>query len=152
MSRIICVKISDGAISTCNQPEANPQLCSNTGERLLRHPSNAYGTTSRWRVGTRQRRKCNRKGPYKCNFCGKVLLHKYNLELHMRTHTGERPYRCPLCPMACAQKGVLVRHIRLHTGEKPFQCSFCPEVFSRKCYRTKHEEEAHMQHAMYAPQ
>ncbi|KAL1468783.1 hypothetical protein MTO96_025182 [Rhipicephalus appendiculatus] len=94
----------------------------------------------------------NEKGSFKCDICGKVLMQKYNLELHLRTHTGERPFRCPLCPMACAQKGVLVRHIRAHTGEKPFQCSFCPELFSRKSYRTKHEEKVHMQLITHAPQ
>ncbi|XP_049276039.1 zinc finger protein 600-like [Rhipicephalus sanguineus] len=141
-----------GTLATYHRPESSSQLFSNMVRRPLRHPVSSYATISRKRMEGHRGREHNEKGSFKCDYCGKVLMQKYNLELHLRTHTGERPFRCPLCPMACAQKGVLVRHIRAHTGEKPFQCSFCPELFSRKSYRTKHEEKVHMRLVMHAAQ
>ncbi|XP_076059136.1 uncharacterized protein LOC143035883 isoform X20 [Oratosquilla oratoria] len=61
-----------------------------------------------------------------CGVCGRVCPHRHSLEVHVRTHTGERPYKCPACPYRALQRSDLTRHHRSHTGEKPYACPLCP--------------------------
>ena len=34
---------------------------------------------------------------YKCRYCGKVFGSDSALEIHYRSHTGERPLKCNIC-------------------------------------------------------
>ncbi|RKP34739.1 hypothetical protein BJ085DRAFT_14849, partial [Dimargaris cristalligena] len=42
------------------------------------------------------------------------------------------PYKCPFCERQFIRKYDMERHIRIHTGEKPFICKTCLETFIRK--------------------
>ncbi|KAF4115120.1 zinc finger protein 184-like [Onychostoma macrolepis] len=55
-----------------------------------------------------------------CTQCGMGFAYKYNLDVHMRVHTGEKPYKCLHCDKRFSRSGDLRRHER-----KPCKCSHC---------------------------
>lgn len=76
--------------------------------------------------------------PFQCTHCQKRFARKFNLNLHLRTHTGEKPFECSYCSKKFAQKSNLYVHLRKHTGEKPYQCNQCDKVFGHKCNLYNH--------------
>ena len=55
-----------------------------------------------------------------CHMCGKGFESQYNLQRHIRIHTGERPFSCPHCPYAASEKSHLKGHIgRKHAKSLP---------------------------------
>ncbi|XP_037107432.1 zinc finger and BTB domain-containing protein 49 [Syngnathus acus] len=67
---------------------------------------------------------------YSCNMCGKVFKHPSNLEMHKRSHTGEKPFECNVCGKNFSQAGNLQTHLRRHSGEKPYICELCGKSFT----------------------
>lgn len=63
---------------------------------------------------------------HRCFHCGYCTHKKFNLDNHLRIHTGEKPFACSHCQYRAATKETLRRHILIHTGEKPYACKVCP--------------------------
>ncbi|KAK5602972.1 hypothetical protein CRENBAI_017283 [Crenichthys baileyi] len=54
-----------------------------------------------------------------CRFCGKAFSSDSALQIHLRSHTGERPYQCPVCLSRFTTRGNLKVHFLRHREQNP---------------------------------
>ncbi|XP_065086744.1 zinc finger protein 93-like [Ochlerotatus camptorhynchus] len=69
-----------------------------------------------------------------CLTCGITLSYRYNLNVHMRSHSGERPHKCGECGKGFLSTSDLKRHARRlqHASgmpKKEHKCIICKENF-----------------------
>ncbi|KAJ8734051.1 hypothetical protein PYW07_014602 [Mythimna separata] len=53
-----------------------------------------------------------------CSICSKGFKDKYSVNVHVRTHTGEKPFTCSLCGKSFRQKAHLAKHYQTHIAQK----------------------------------
>ena len=78
-----------------------------------------------------------------CRFCGKYFRKMFQLQNHIRKHTGDKPFVCHTCGKAFSQEVSLKTHMRIHSGVKPFKCSECDECFNVSSALTAHKMWKH---------
>ncbi|ELU11409.1 hypothetical protein CAPTEDRAFT_105408, partial [Capitella teleta] len=80
--------------------------------------------------------------PNQCAICHRILSCKSALQMHYRTHTGERPFRCKICGRAFTTKGNLKTHMGVHRAKPPLrmmhQCPVCHKQFTNSLVLQQH--------------
>ena len=80
--------------------------------------------------------------PNQCVICHRVLSCKSALQMHYRTHTGERPFKCKICGRAFTTKGNLKTHMGVHRAKPPMrvlhQCPVCHKKFTNSLVLQQH--------------
>ncbi|XP_063041133.1 sal-like protein 3b [Engraulis encrasicolus] len=56
---------------------------------------------------------------HRCRFCAKVFGSDSALQIHLRSHTGERPFKCNICGNRFSTKGNLKVHFQRHKDKYP---------------------------------
>ena len=72
--------------------------------------------------------------------CGKAFVYPYQLQNHLRQHSGEKPFICNW--LSCGKRfmsfRVLQQHRHTHTSEKKYVCKVCSKKFKQKCHMMQH--------------
>lgn len=104
--------------------------------------------------------------PFSCKFCDQKFKKANHLQIHERSHTGEKPYECRTCKQCFVtgsslkdhlqthgslrnfgcdrcyksfkNKRALGRHMFVHTDERPFICPYCQKSFRRGVLCRRH--------------
>lgn len=72
-----------------------------------------------------------RKTPLLCDICRKEFSGKYDLLVHLRTHTEKKDFVCRICKEEFSYKPNLKKHLcQFHPNEIPFVCEICRKNFS----------------------
>nr|CAD7394605.1 unnamed protein product [Timema cristinae] len=109
--------------------------------------------------------------PLKCKRCGKSFPDRYSykqqciivalsvwqsvlvtfsplpplvcLQIHNKSHEGEKCFKCDLCPYASISQRHLESHMLIHTDQKPYQCDQCDQSFRQKQLLRRHQNLYH---------
>uniref|UniRef100_H2MG13 Zinc finger protein, FOG family member 1 n=1 Tax=Oryzias latipes TaxID=8090 RepID=H2MG13_ORYLA len=76
--------------------------------------------------------------------CNKSCPSASSLEIHMRTHSGERPFVCLICLSAFTTKANCERHLKVHTDILNGVCHGCGFVSTTRDILYSHLVTSHM--------
>ncbi|CAL4246663.1 unnamed protein product [Meganyctiphanes norvegica] len=109
-----CLSFQGGARAVCGPSEGTGMQWIDYKSSLSSwecSPSTAASSKSTTSIAQMQQQQPGRM-QYKCPYCDHVAQKKFNLEKHIRTHTGERPFHCHLCSYSSGDSSNLRSHIK----------------------------------------
>jgi KRAB domain-containing zinc finger protein len=75
-----------------------------------------------------------------CRFCGKGCFSNAELQVHERTHTGEKTYICEQCGKSFYTKSSLQSHAVVHIETANFECDTCKKKFKTNSALREHQK------------
>lgn len=85
-----------------------------------------------------RKRKKQKSGSYKCNFCDLHFSKVWKLNKHFEVHIVDKKFVCTICNHAFKQSYHLREHMTTHTGERNFSCGVCGKKFQRMSSQKRH--------------
>nr|XP_023014501.1 zinc finger protein 23 [Leptinotarsa decemlineata] len=81
--------------------------------------------------------------PFSCLMCNKVFTTKWNLKLHKWTHASRtsKPFKCDQCVGAFIRETDYIAHMNSHKSVRPYTCNYCGAQFIRKYNCLRHVKE-----------
>jgi uncharacterized Zn-finger protein len=66
---------------------------------------------------------------HRCSLCTKSYKSKYDLQKHVRGHTGEACYTCGQCSETFRLYSLYKLHMKIHPESKSYICEYCAKQF-----------------------
>lgn len=115
-------KSSNSSVFAHSNGISFPAPVTSAGHSQEHQPSSSMGSAS-----------SSGRPQHVCRFCGKVLSSDSSLQIHLRSHTGERPYQCPVCLSRFTTRGNLKAHFLRHREQNPeLSLSLLPPALSEQ--------------------
>lgn len=95
---------------------------------------------SKHRVEKSALSKGKRTRDLQCNTCGMNLASTASLQIHMRSHTGEKPFHCIECKKSFTSAHYLKQHTEFHRMTKEYECNVCHKKYQNTASLSQHKE------------